>query len=364
MNETRGNKGIIVDDHFYENALVPVLAALGWTARLHVDPPEGAMIIREVVDLYRTGYVKTETVEEVVKAIQTASDYGATVADQGLPGWVDLRRNGQGPADRSPFRLPPEINLRADWRVPSEIPPEVSFAAEEAEKVEERKPADDVFDFQQFRADPEQLALLEEYEKAALTVSSRDMVDAGRDGFLERGWIYTGEHYGDGSIVIQVVLGKDDKIVPRSQVAYTLTDLSIRVGEDFQENDLDHDLETGEVAESIPFDDIPEAPTEGEVPHGAHLMGAEEEDEMLPRVVLEEGQKFGVKTKAFKQSGRAVVSIEIASNIVTVDCDPRQALEFFRDCASIICNLLDSNVENQEKEAEQNEHTEGENISE
>lgn len=336
------NAGIVVDTPFYDQVVAPFFQALRWKARRHTDPPEGATIIMEVGE-EKTGpevFIDPAIIRETVGILDALSEGRQADPNAGLPGWVDLRKPGS------------VYQKQDDWRVASEIPDSIRLKAAENEG---REPVKDLFDLQAIRADPEQNALLVEYQEQPLKLKAKDMVDVGKEAFLAKGWVYTGEHYGDGSLIIQTVLDSEDKVVPRPAVVSLLRDLNILVGEDLQVADLDHDLEAGEAAESSFFAgvQVPLSQEEeerlAEAAPGAH---GEEEDKLPPAsLVLAEGQIFGIKAGLLAQSGRFDVDIKIGDNIVSVDCDPRQGLDFFRDCASIISNLLDRNVEDdQEKE--------------
>ena len=262
-----------------------------------------------------------------------------------------------------------------DWRGPA--------MTLEEEEAADREPVMDIFDYTELRKDPKNAKRLQEYADSPISVHRNYMVDKGKDAFGVRGWIYAGDHFGDGTIVFQSVL-KDFGhgtivVVPPESVKIELDKQQIeyRVGkrklhpseivgrpepeaepddsdalesavEDYiiappvpEPDDDDADLQTDDEADSPEPYERPISVEAAEIERQETAADAmEEESEGLgeeltpgeaPMLELEPEEEIGIRVVPLRGAEKPMVVIElmIGGNEVSFKCRRKQALMFF-----------------------------------
>ena len=351
---------ILVDRAFFVRKVQPVLEPMGWTVNYAVtDSPAGYIVIHDISD----------TLEHVIapelrkKFTSILDALAAPLNDAGGKShWhyatdedrLQWHETGDGaiapvPVFRQEFAVTP----------PSEpdkqpVPPQ-------------KRP---VFDYITLRKDPENDRRIQEYSNTPIAVKSEDLVHLVKAEFAARGWIYSGTHYGGGSVELHVVLSADDKVVAPAEVLEALRHLGVpyTVGYRSQEpadevvEDDWEDEEEGE--DGRVFLDAAEAERQ-ETPQAA--MEAEEEEpeigpgavlnQVVPRFTfiedapgaqldatgalrLEEGQKMHIEGVCDHASDAAELRLELGDNIITIVSSYRQTVEFLMEATNLACELM------------------------
>jgi len=189
-------------------------------------------------------------------------------------------------------------------------------------------------DFSEIRKDPANVEYLKEYASVKLIVSSRSMLNIGKDGFRLRGWVYTGSIRGQ-NIEIHAVLDKLNIVVPVKSVFEALHELGIdvesaspipRPGWTRVEMDLESD----------------EIESERQAPNVVAVEDGENSAEFPETgLVLEPEEKMGISFDYSEDTKIARVTLEIGTNEIPVHCTSGQAVMFLLENAREGSQLLE-----------------------
>ena len=129
----------------------------------------------------------------------------------------------------------------------------------------------DFFDYTELRKDPVNDAIIKRYSSHKLIVKAEDMVTTVKPAFAALRWIYGGNHYGDKTVAILIVMDSDNQLVTQESVIHTLQGLDVKhhirkektaaLHDDEAENDdfaTDEDeYEDDDEPEKLPGEDYP-----------------------------------------------------------------------------------------------------------
>jgi len=220
----------------------------------------------------------------------------------------------------------------------------------------------DIPDYTKIREDPGNDGLMKEYADQRLTIHRDDLTETVKPAFVDRAWIYSGEHYGDGSVQIQAVVNKKQRVVSLETVCRILDDLDVR----YDLKPRDADLETEERRKDSTEGTLPrlEFTPDEDLEIGERSPGEFDQDELDRQEAAEAAMKqeetearkiaeqnvggvlvstdedvMGLKAVYSPQTKRVTVELHLASNVIAVECSQAQFTNFF-NCVEIAAAML------------------------
>lgn len=314
---------ILVDMVFFMRNVLPVLEVMGWTVRYGVtDAPPGHLAIHAISD---TGepLMPPELREKFTRMLD------ALAAPSFLEGKLQWRYAGQ------------EENLQYHYTGDAAI---ASALGHEAGATPPAQPgsrplpplASPVFDYTTLREDPENDRRIREYSEHMIVVKARDMVQVVKPNFAARGWVYGGNHYGDGSVAFQVVLDADDKVVAPADVLAALRQLQVPHGiHDRRPEPRDEGVEDGRDDEQEGEDGRPPSLDAAEAERQEAMDAAR-----AGALRLEKGQEMHFKGVCDHATDVVELRLEIGDNVITVVSTYQQAKNFMVEATVLYAELL------------------------
>lgn len=343
---------ILVDMVFFLRNVKPVFDVLGWTIGYSVtDAPPGEIMIHSLSD---TGEA---TMPKLVK------DKFTRILDA-LALTHGAEREAREVDILQMEERPKPIGGKLYWHYAGDdcIPAPARLAEPGGRPLPPLRTP--VFDYSKLREDPENDRRIREYSDRMIMVGGREMVETVKPAFETRGWIYSGNHYGDGSVGFQVVLDGDDKVVAPTEVVAALRELCVHHRIHYRKSQAaDEDVEDGSDDEEffarateeelLPLEDQPvsldaaeaerqeatEAAMEAEegccVPGYMAPVSGREGLESGPRFIpledlpssqpdatgalrLKDDEEMHIRGEYIHATGEAEVRLQIGQNVVTV----------------------------------------------
>ena len=308
---------ILVDRAFFVRKVQPVLEPMGWTVNYAVtDSPAGYIVIHDISDTLE--HVIAPELRKKFTSILDAlaaplNDAGGKshwhyATDEDRLQWHETFVGAIAPVFRREFAVTP----------PSEP---VSRSLPSLKRP--------VFDYTTLREDPENERRIREYSKNMIMVKSQDMVRVVKPAFAAGGWIYGGNHYGDGSVGLQVVLDEGDTVVAPDEVLKALQILKVpysirhrrpKATDEVVEDDYEYEVEDEEPGAAPKLTSCKDVFGSLPDPEAGLLV---KEDENL--------RIYGVR-----HGDQAELRIEIAENIIIVESSYRQVQKFLIDAGTLV----------------------------
>ncbi len=195
----------------------------------------------------------------------------------------------------------------------------------EDHKMRIAPPPAHVFDYTKLREDPGNAAALDEYAATMIMVHRDYMIKIVRPAFREDGLIYSGTHFGDGRVAIEVVINAQDVVMPPENLKEILKRLGVPFSEEEIARRPEVTVEADVFEEPVPEEQITGAPYPSGQP-GSLILFPED--------------KFGISAKYSEETGSVDVKLEIGNNVVWVHCSLKQATEFLIDGSLILLTEL------------------------
>jgi len=381
-------KGTMVNGKLYREKVKPFFNAMGWEMKTTALPPEDNIIIHSVTRP-KLGGGREPLPEIIVRDVvggclnETGADTEQEAAEStlleniapisavdflmcvkpyfdGLEWTLSYRVTETGSVvvidavDRNRDKVDEDTLLDAvRGAAPGLVSPEIADGPRDADGA--AKAFMDIPDYTKIREDPGNDGLMKEYADQRLTIHRDDLTETVKPAFVDRAWIYSGEHYGDGSVQIQAVVNKKQRVISLETVCRILDDLDVRYDLKPPEADLeteernevpihtfprlentsDEDLEIGERSQesSTRMDLIAKEAA-------AAIMKQKETEEAEEGaggvLVLEEGEPLFVKIcKYSPETERTNLSITIGDNIIFLQCDFAQLRNFVASTSNV-----------------------------
>lgn len=225
-------------------------------------------------------------------------------------------------------------------------------------------------DYTKIREDPGNDRLMKEYAARQLTIHRYELTETVKPAFVDKGLIYSGEHYGDGSVQIQSVVNYYGIVIPLETVCGILDGLEIPYSVKPPEADLEIKERRKDPAEGS-FPRVEFAPDE-DIEIGERSPGEFDQDEldrqeaaavMEPEetegepgrtLVLLDEEAMTLKGVYSPPTQRVSVELHLGSNIIVVDCTQAQFTNFFNG-ANVVCAMLAAYETKKTKETTEDE---------
>lgn len=363
---------ILVETVFFLRNLLPILEAMGWTVRYGptYDSPRGHVVIHGISNGVEP-LIRPELREQftrILDALAAPLDHPEGkllwhyASEEDELQWQDI---GDGaiaaalPRESAPTPGP-EPGTRP---LPPLGPP--------------------VLDYTRLRENPENDRRIREYSDHMIIVTSRYMVEVVKPHFAARGWLYGGNHYGDGSVGLQVVVDADDSVVAPATVLGVLMGLQVphrihhrqSMAEDGTARIIeDRVVQCGcegygddeEPAEDRRPLSLDEAEEERQEEARAAMEAEEEKLEPGPQLTsfqdvpcgqldatgalqLEEGDEMHIRAVYIPGTDGAELRLEIGSNVITVVSSYKQAADLLVEAGYLAAQLMSDRQRNLEE---------------
>lgn len=230
----------------FEKQLLPYFDRLGWQVRFRTQPDKEYMVIDSIIV---DGKASTpEVARELL--LQVLGNNGT----HSPPGKPQVKSEGVPPESMAEM-------LEAAFRGMAKLVhlyPGMQHEKAEKQGAEAASAWQEPLDVDQFKAQERGPEFLKLYAEQAITVTGADMIAKVKDGFSHNGWIYTGEQYGNGDVVLSVVVDKDNQVVDPKWVKDALSALGVTFkykspteGSADEEDFIDEEEAIDETAEGV-----------------------------------------------------------------------------------------------------------------